>query len=41
MNLVLTVVVISGTYVLACLLLSALGRLGDEADTEPRPDVTV
>jgi hypothetical protein len=29
MNFVLTVVVIAGTYMLACLLLSALGRIGD------------
>ena len=41
MNLVLTLAVIAGTYTLACLLLSALGRLDDKAEREPRPDVTV
>jgi hypothetical protein len=41
MNLVLTVVVIAGTYLLACLLLSALGRVGEKSEPEPRADVTV
>jgi hypothetical protein len=41
MNLVLTVVVIAGTYMLACLLLSALGRIGEKAEPESRADVTV
>jgi hypothetical protein len=36
MNLVLTVVVIAGTYMLACLLLSALGRIGENAGPASR-----
>jgi hypothetical protein len=39
MNLLLTLAVIAVTYALACLLLSALTRVTEEREPEPRAEV--
>lgn len=41
MNLLVTLVVIAGTYGLACLLLSALSRATGEQEPERRAEVSV